>query len=257
MGWGRGDRLPLVMWVLGLVLAASLVLIVLRSTAATGPVESSLSGSVDTTLNGGASGPVGPSRSEFESGTRIHDPKPPPERLPQPTLLLLDDGASRASSARQPGVSVYHHWVVDGKPDAHEAEPPISWPEPLRATSTDKAVVDLGTKVRPGTVEVYVYEKVGTDGVPVGEEPTTVLTCESGRLKPGRLGEDSAPCAAPQGGDSGYQNLRLILPTSSWRGEHFFVVWASWPVPVDENANRSAQTPAYDGSWIFSLEIVR
>jgi hypothetical protein len=131
----------------------SLLLIGLTSPAVTGPAETS---------------PSEP-KGDTDTDTYVYDDTelPPPERPPEPALLL-EDGTSQASGTRQLGVPVYHLWAVHGKLETYESKPPLSWPKPLRVKSTDEAIVDLGTDVLPYTVEVRVYEdeEVGPQGVP-------------------------------------------------------------------------------------------
>lgn len=241
--------------VLGAVMAASLLLFVLANTAATGPAESPRAGAAEAASNGGGTVPAETASAGSKDGSLLYEPVVPPEHPPTP-VLSLGEGASPASGARQPGVQVYRHWVVDGKTDAREPEPPISWPDPLVAKSTDQAVLDIGTRVVPGTVDVLVYEKVGPDGVP-NENPATVLKCESGRLVPSRLGGDeSGVCPVPRGQGTEGLGSRLVLPVNSLKGgRYFLVVSASWPVKIDQEAEESAQTPTYDAAWIFSLEV--
>jgi len=145
--------------------------------------------------------------------------------------------------------------VVDGKTDVREPKPPIPWPDPLRIEGTDEAILDLGTRVVPSTLDVLIYEKVGPDGVP-NEDPVKVLMCQSGRLVPGRLGSDSGVCPVPGDGDQENGNGRFVVPSSSWQGgRYFLVVSASWHVEVDRNAEGPARTPTHDAAWIFSLQV--
>lgn len=252
MGWHRSARLLLVLSVLGLVLSASLLPTFFGSTGATGPTETSHPESGSTSSTGTAIQAAGALQPEPGSRMQIYDPERPPDRPPKP-VLLLDYGVSHASDTRQSGVLVYYTWVLYGKLDTYEAEPPISWPEPLKVKNTYEAVVDLGTDVMPRSVEVYVYEKVGPNGVPQGE-PVKVLTCKSGQLEAGRLGS-SESCTVPHD-EEPKGNQQLVLPIRSWENERFFAVWAAWPVPVDKDAKSPGPVLEYAASWIFSLEVV-
>ncbi len=199
-------------------------------------------GSAGTAQNAGAAS------DGAVSDPRSGDPEPPPKHLPEPALLL-SNGVGQEPSARQLGVPVYYNWWVDGGRKAYEMEPPISWPEPLKANATDEVVIDLGTEVMPQIVEIRFYERVGPSGVPPGD-PTELLTCESA------WGDNrGGPCAMTRRRDPRDGHRQLVLPARSWHGKRHLAVWAAWPALRETFAEPSGPPVVYTAAWLFSLEV--
>lgn len=235
MGWRRYVRPMLILSALGLVLALGLLPSVFGSRAATEPTETVRS--------------AGIGQDEPLQDTQSRDPAPP--KRPPEAALLLNSGASREPSARQLGVPVYHNWWINGKREAYEMEPPISWPEPLAANAADEVVIDLGTRVMPQTVEVRLYGEVGPGGIPAGD-PTELLTCQP------TLGDSSSgPCAMSRRTNPGDEDRQFVLPTSSWEGKRFMAVWVAWPALPETYANSGGPPVVYSAAWLFSLEAVQ
>lgn len=218
---------------LGLVLVLALLLAFFRARAATRPAEPVRSAEA--------------APEEAAGYARSRDPEPPPERLPEPALLL-SNGVGK-NRARQLGVPIYYNWWVDGQRKAYEMEPPISWPEPLEANATDEVVIDLGTEVMPQTVEIRLYERVDPSGVPPGD-PTELLTCESA------WGDNrGGPCAMTRRRDPRDGHRQLVLPARSWHGKRHLAVWAAWPALPETFAEPSGPPVVYTAAWLFSLAV--
>lgn len=247
MYWRRRLKFSVILSVLGLALTLSL-LIVIVSRAAT---ESSQTLPPDPNEKAHHRDSTPQALQSTPEGKMQPRDLKPPERPPDLTLSLRED-VCQTPDVRQPGILIYRHWAGEGgEVETCESQPPISWPEPLKAKSMDKAILDLGTDVMPLTVEVRVYEKLGLDDIPEGE-PAEVLICESDRL-----GGES--CAMPIRRNQADGNLSMVLPTHAWeQGEHFLAIWAAWPVPLSGAALEEAdQTLMYDASWILSLEVTQ
>ena len=151
---------------------------------------------------------------------------PPPAQIPAATLQTGD------GDPVQDGVRFAHTWIVGGRIQSVEPQPPLPWPPPIAHRSAEENRISIPGTPSPVWVEIRVYDKLDRTGAPTGT-PLRTVTCDPGSGTPCEV----VPLTVPGGGP------RMITVNAAW--------------PVSKALAREVDMPANMASvrvaWLFRL----